>query len=202
MAKIVTVAGRKGGIGKTCTAVHVATYLAGAGKTVLVDGDPNRSASGWASRGELPFEVSSVATAAKHVQDAEYVVLDTEAQPQREDLADIADGADFLILPSPPDVLALEVLWKTVGDLEELGRRDGFKVLLTMVPPWPSRDGDQARSSLERAGLPVFDAQVRRLAAFSKAALAGVPVHKVRDPRARFGWWDYKKVGEEVLREL
>jgi chromosome partitioning protein len=168
----------------------------------LVDGDPNRSASGWASRGKLPFEISGVATAVKYVQDAEYVVLDTEAQPQREDLADIANGADFLVLPSPPDVLALEVLWKTVGDLEDLGRKDGFKVLLTMVPPWPSRDGDQARASLARASLPVFDAQIRRLAAFSKAALAGVPVYGIRDPRARFAWGDYKRVGEEVLREL
>ncbi len=107
-----------------------------------------------------------------------------------------------MILPSPPDVLALEVLWKTVSDLREFGRVDGFKILLTMVPPWPSREGEQARQGLLEAGLPVFDSQVRRLAAFPKAALAGVPIHKIRDPRARLGWRDYERVGEEVISAI
>ena len=51
---IITVASYKGGVGKTTTAVHIATYLGKLSPTLLVDGDPNRSASGWAKRGELP----------------------------------------------------------------------------------------------------------------------------------------------------
>jgi chromosome partitioning protein len=53
---------------------------------------------------------------------------------------------------------------------------------------------------LGTAGLPLFEGQIRRLAAFQKAALAGVPVHAVPDPRAKEGWKDYRKIGEEVLR--
>ncbi len=105
-------------------------------------------------------------------------------------------------LPPPPDVLALEVLWKTVSDLRNLGRTEGIKILLTMVPPWPSREGNQARQGLLEAKLPVFEAQIRRWAAFPKAALAGVPVYKVRDPRAWLGWKDYVRVGEEVVSAL
>lgn len=202
MAKIVTVAGRKGGIGKTCTSIHLATYLSGVGRTLLLDGDPNRSASGWAKRGELPFSVTGVTQAARHMDEAEYVVMDTEAQPSPEDLEDIAGGAHFLVLPSPPDVLGLEVLWRTVEDLQTYGREADFAVLLTMVPPWPSREGAQARQALEDARLPVFDSQIRRMAAFSKAALAGVPVYKVEDRRAEVGWQDYRKVGEEVSQAL
>jgi chromosome partitioning protein len=54
---IITVASFKGGVGKTTTAVHLAAYLASAGSVVLIDGDPNRSATGWAKRGNLMFEV-------------------------------------------------------------------------------------------------------------------------------------------------
>ena len=38
--KIVTVTGYKGGVAKSTTAIHVATFFSEQGKTILVDGDP------------------------------------------------------------------------------------------------------------------------------------------------------------------
>jgi chromosome partitioning protein len=52
---------------------------------------------------------------------------------------------------------------------------------------------------LEEDALPVFRGQVRRLVAFRKAALEGIPVYEVNDPRAAWGWEDYKEVGDEVV---
>lgn len=46
---IYAVVNTKGGVGKTTTAVHLATMLSGLGKTLLIDGDPQASAASWAA---------------------------------------------------------------------------------------------------------------------------------------------------------
>ena len=45
---ILTVASFKGGVGKTTSAIHFAAYLQQQAPTLLIDGDPNRSATTWA----------------------------------------------------------------------------------------------------------------------------------------------------------
>lgn len=46
---IFAVVNTKGGVGKTTTAVHLATMLARQGKTLLIDADPQASAASWAA---------------------------------------------------------------------------------------------------------------------------------------------------------
>ena len=46
---IYAVVNTKGGVGKTTTAVHLATMLALVGETLLIDGDPQASAASWAA---------------------------------------------------------------------------------------------------------------------------------------------------------
>ena len=195
---IVTVASFKGGVAKTTTAVHLAAYLSKKGKTLLIDGDPNRSASGWAKRGKLPFTVIDERQAAKYARNFDHIVIDTQARPEAEDLEALADGCDLLIVPCTPDALALDAMMLTVNTLKQLGS-DRYKILLTVIPPKPSRDGEEARTMLVEAGLPLFKTSIRRFVAFQKAALLGVPVFKVNDPRATVAWEDYQAVGREVL---
>ena len=195
---IITVASFKGGVGKTTTAVHLATFLNERSPTLLIDGDPNRSASGWSRRGSLPFKVVDERQAARYAKDFGNIVIDTQARPSREDLEALAGGCDLLIIPTTPDALSLDALTLTVDVLKELGA-NRYRILLTMVPPKPSRDGDEARTMLEEAKLPLFSGYIRRLSAFQKAALMGQPVSMVKgDPRAANGWEDYRNVGSEL----
>lgn len=196
---IVSIAGYKGGIGKTTTAIHLAAYFVGSASTVLVDGDNIRSASQWNRGGGLPFEVVTEDELGAAVTEYQHVVIDTQGRPEREDLDELARGSDLMIVPSFADAMSLRGLFMTVDALQELGYQNRYVVLLTSVPPWPSRDAKDARRTLTDEGLAVIDGHISQLSAFRKAALAGVPVYEVKDRLARRAWSEYQKVGEEVL---
>ncbi|MEO1622513.1 MAG: ParA family protein [Cyanobacteria bacterium J06632_3] len=195
---IITVASFKGGVGKTTTAVHLAAFFQGHSETVLIDADPNRSALSWANRGELPFQVMDEWDAAQNLKPNSNVVIDTQARPTPEDLSALAETCDLLVLPTTPDVLALDALVLTVEYLKAINTSH-YRILITSIPPRPSKAGQEVRELLQEAQLPVFEQGIRRLSAFQKAALKGLPVYSVKDSRAEAGWQDYENVGNEIL---
>lgn len=196
---IVTVASFKGGVGKTTTSVHLAAYLASSGSVVLIDGDPNRSATGWAKRGKLMFEVVDERQAPYRLvsEKPDHIVIDTQARPSEEDLSNLVRG-DLLILPTTPDALALDALFQTVVVLKKLDVSK-FRILLTIVPPSPRKSGERAKEALLEQGLPLFEYWIRRFACYETAALQGCLVSEVKDRNAGIAWRDYQQVGAELL---
>ena len=113
-------------------------------------------------------------------------------------MAALAKTCDLLILPTTPDVLALDALVLTVEYLKQI-KTSHYRILITSIPPKPSKAGQEVRELLVEADLPLFRQGIRRFSAFQKAALQGLPVYAVKDPRAESGWQDYERVGQEIL---
>jgi chromosome partitioning protein len=196
---IITVVSFKGGVGKTTTAVHLVAYFQKLGRSVLLDGDPNRSASAWEKRGagKLGIDIVDEMMAFTVSNEVKHCIIDTAARPDARVLKALSEKVHLIIIPTTTDGLSLDALSKTIDALRDVEAAK-FRVLLTMVPPKPRRDGERAREILEQAGLPVFKAGIRRLSAFEKAGTLGVLVSDVKDERAALGWEDYAAVGAEV----
>jgi len=198
LMKIITITGYKGGVGKSTTAIHLAAYFSDLGKTLLVDGDPNHTALAWSERGSLPFSVADQRRAMKLVSGMDFVLIDTPARPDSNDLKELAKGCDLLILPTLPDVVSLQPMLDTARDLKDAH----YRALVTVAPPLPNRDGEIMQGDLKEAGIPVFSSTIRRTVSFAKAALQGALVRDLREETAQAAWEDYKSVGAEIRRLL
>lgn len=200
----ITVAGLKGGVAKSTTSIHLATYLAvnQRRRVLLVDQDPNRTCVDWAARAEAapPFAVVDIDsdTNPDHYDD---VVIDTQGRPDADLLKALAGPDNFLVLPSTCDAFAIAALLKTIDQFHGLGAGQ-YRILLTLVPPPPSKSERFARETL--SGYPVFQTGIRRFAAYEKAAALGVPVSGVKalDRNAAIAWNDYVSVGSELWQTI
>jgi chromosome partitioning protein len=198
---LITFISLKGGVGKTTSGIHFSAVLQEHhGDTLFIDGDPNRSGDVWARKKKLPFLVVNELIAPRHVRDPKYqhIVIDTKARPSSDDIKSLAEGCDLLVIPTEPDELSLDALMKTIAIIQKHAANK-YKVLLTKVPPKPSRDGDDARALLKQANIPVFQAEISRLAVFKKSAELGVSVKDIRNPLANRAWESYVAAVKEAM---
>ena len=120
------------------------------------------------SVGAVPFKVIDERQVAMFAGQYEHVVIDTEARPEYKDLKALTELSS-ISASTPPDALSLEALTLIVDALKKQGT-NRFKVLLSIVPPKPEQDGEEAREALTEAGLLYFKTEIRRYAAYKKAA--------------------------------
>lgn len=202
----ITVTHYKGGVGKTTSAVHLAAYFQSLAPTLLIDRDPNRSATIWKSNTlathatGLPFAVVDGEEGDYHARHYQHIVKDTEARPGFSDFEKLVRGCDLLVIPTAPFDLESEALKQTIAALKQHNvDASRYRVLLVKVPPPPENEAGELRKKLTAANIPIFKSEIPYLKAFKKAFTEGVPVYDVSDPRAARAWDAYHRAGKEIF---
>jgi len=201
---IVAITNLKGGVAKTTTAVHFAEYLRQFGETILVDSDPNRSAIAWAGRAHVEdgsFRVINEIQLARYSGQACAYVIDTKARPDADDLKALVDTATLIVLPTTTSGDDLRVTAQTAQLLTGVGSRHHY-ALITKANPQGVSDVVEAKKFLEAEGLSVFQHWVRQYKVYQYAFLEGVPVYRVKNPKAQDAWADYQTVMQEVMQNV
>ena len=207
MPYIVAVAGQKGGTGKTTTAMSLAAVLAEQSRVLLVDTDPQESATWWSRRaGErLPFDVVPDPKARRleglRALEHDVVVVDTPGSlHDHQVLATVLRVAAFAVLPAQPTALALVPLVETARRVVA-PHRVPYRALLNIVDPRSRADIDEAQAMLARHHVPCFEATVRRYRAHERGPLDGLVVtqYPVKDRYSLRALDDYRAVARELL---
>ncbi|MDC2995407.1 ParA family protein [Prochlorococcus sp. AH-736-F09] len=199
----ITVCGQKGGVAKTCTSIHLASVWHSEGKKVcIVDADKNRSALAYASRGNLPFPVFPVSSAAKASRSSEIVITDGQASSDPEELKHLAYGSDLVILPTTAKARSVELTVELANLLSNLKVKHA--VVIVKVDFRQQKAAQQAKAALENFGLYVFDTFIPLLSAFDKAEASGNAVFEAvddlgrSDPRRMTGWSAYCSIASQI----
>ena len=199
----ITVCGQKGGVAKTCTSIHLASVWHSEGKKVcIVDADKNRSALAYSSRGNLPFPVFPVSSAAKASRSSEIVITDGQASSDQEELKHLAYGSDLVILPTTAKARSVELTVELANLLSNL--KVNHAVVIVKVDFRQQKAAQQAKAALENFGLYVFDTFVPLLSAFDKAEASGNAVFEAvddlgrSDPRRMTGWSAYCSIASQI----
>lgn len=196
--RTVAVLSQKGGAGKTTLAINIAVAAGhqSEGRSVLIDLDPQASASIWGdSRNQATPKVVSVqANRLAKALDEErkggmtFAVIDTAPHAEAAALT-AARLADLILIPCRPGILDLHAIGATV-DLARLAATPAA-VVLNAVPPRGSL-ADEAAEAVAAYGVPLAPCRIAQRAAF---------VHSLTEGKA-IAEFEPQSKGSDEVREL
>ena len=171
---IIGIVNVKGGVGKTTTAIHLATAIAAKREAVVVlDADDQHSSLAWAQnaikRGSpLPFEVHAVEfrdlqdTAQALEKDGKVVVIDSPPNLKDINMA-VAAVSSIVVLPVSPSGVELDRLVETLAIVRLVERMRGSLPVGVLLTKYDRREriAREASEALER--YPIFDTRIRAL---------------------------------------
>lgn len=175
----VAIVAEKGGAGKTTLALALAVAAAQNGKkSVVVDTDPQVTASKWTDRreAEFPWVVPThaarlrVAIDQAKGQGVDFLVIDTPPHAGT-DAAEAAKLADVVLIPTEPHLFSLETLPKVRDLLKLAGDPPAFVVINKAGTQ--GREGEQAVAHAKGQGLTVCPHIVHLRAAHRHAGNLG-----------------------------
>lgn len=190
----ITIAARKGGVGKTTLATHLSVIAAeGAKPVLLLDTDPQRSLAWWwqLREAETPAmvecearELPALLPAAAR-EGVAFSIVDTPPHAETS-IADAMRVADLVLVPTRPGPFDLAAVATTL----DLARRIG-KTPIAVINHAPPRTGSgepaivaEARETLVRMGATVAAAVISQRVAMSHAVIGGQTVNEY-EPEGR-----------------
>jgi chromosome partitioning protein len=188
--QVVAVVAQKGGCGKSTLALSLAVEATRAGKAaVIVDLDPQATASNWGDRreAESPVVISAQPARLRHVleaareQGADLVLVDTPARSETAGL-EAARAAGLVLVPCRPAMYDLETVPKTV-DLVKIAGGPPLAVVLNGVPPRGSKR-DQAADVIGSLGLTLCPTAFGYRGAYNDAGALGLSAAEL-DPSGK-----------------
>ena len=177
---VVAVASPKGGAGKSTASVILATELAHAGaEIVILNCDPNRSITIWASRAPLPQRIAVrtdvgeseiVRTIKAQDADGRIVIVDLEGVASRL-VSRAISQADLVLTPMRATTLDATIGVRALALVEEeqeaLGRSIRHAIVFTMTRAIRSKQHTAIEASLKEQSVDVVMPPLMERAAFS-----------------------------------
>ena len=192
--KTLALLSRKGGVGKTTLALHLAVLAQDAGlRVLLVDLDPQGSAVAWwqareqsvpALEATEPGKLAALLDTAR-ASDIDLVIIDTRPSVEA-DAVQVAALSDYLLVPTRPAILDLRAILGTL-DIVKGGRHRASIVLNACSAPRGVGEASStidARKALKAFGVPVAPVSVVQRTALSTALLSGLAVSE-SDPASK-----------------
>ncbi len=189
--KVVSVVAQKGGAGKTTVSLATACAAAAGGlSAVVVDLDPQATASSWGDRRQpgvpvvLPAQPSRLPRilGAAAAQGVDLAVVDTAPRVEQSAVA-AAKEADLVVVPCRPAVYDLETIVSTLDVVRAVAPSVRVLCVLNGVPPRGPRQ-QQARRVLADIGIDVCPASLGLRVAVDYAATAGLSAGEY-EPRSK-----------------
>ncbi len=169
---------QKGGSTKTTLAVHSAVAAADAGeRVVIVDTDPQKSASVWATARENPTPVVASASAAEvervlkaaAEEGMTLAILDTAPHAAPE-ATRIARAAHLVVIPCRPTAFDLAAIEASVRIVQAAKAK--AVIVLSACPP-RAPEIAEAREALAAYGVPIMPGEITERRAFARAVATG-----------------------------
>lgn len=206
---VIAVANQKGGVGKTTLAMNMAAGLTRRGSCIVVDADPQGSATMWIELSDALREFpAKVVPAEDEIKkqiirlqtEFDYIVIDCPPEIKSDSTMSAIEISQVLLiplLPSPMDLWASTRIEELIKQVQRVNPAISAFVVLNQIEPRSamSRGMDGA---LQEINIPVLRHRLSRRASYRTAALEGCSVYDLGF-RGRVASEEIDNIIDEVL---